>query len=224
MSGMIATEFDEKANAGLPGPLPEGEYIVWQGAPQAGPLARHALKTRWIAGYFGVLLAWLVVTGIYYERAMDDIVISLAIVGAAGGAILGMARWYAWGVARTTVYTITTRRIVMKFGIALPKAFNLPYAEIEAVDVRERGGGLGDIALRFKPDVRLAWLIFWPHVRGLRMARTEPQLVCIQDVGEVADLLARQLHAHVARTHDVEQVLEGKPDDDAVVPFPQAAE
>ncbi len=224
--GVIATEFDEKANAGLPGPLPVGERIVWQGNPRAAAIARHSLKVRWIAGYFAVMLAWLVVTGLYFARAPFDIAMSLAIMALAGGLVIGLAHWLAWGVARTTTYTITTRRIVMRFGIALPKAFNLPYSQIESVDVRERGHGLGEIALRFKPGIKLNWFIFWPHVRGLRMGRMEPQLIGIADIGTVASLLATQLHANFGRTqhpgalHDV-HVDRGE---GTAVPFPQAAE
>lgn len=223
MRGAIALEFDEKAHGGLPGPLPAGEHIVWQGNPDADAIARHVLKVRWVAGYFAVMLAWLVVTGFYFERAADDIAISLLIMAGAGGVVVGLIFWYARAVHRSAVYTITNRRVVMKFGVALPTAFNLPYTEFESVDVLERGDGSGDIALRFKPDVRLAWLVFWPHVRGFRMARTEPQLVGIDDVAAVAKLLAQQLHAHVARTHATDGTVRSAVDGIAV-PYPQAAE
>lgn len=223
MTGFIAPEFDEKAHGGLPGPLPAGEHIVWQGSPQPAGIARHVLKTRWIAGYFGVMLAWLLATGFYFGRAGDDIVMSLVIMTLAGAIVIGLARWYAGAVARATVYTITEKRVVMKFGVALPTAFNLPFTEIESVDVLPRADGSGNIALRFQPDVRLAWLVFWPHVRGFRMARTEPQMICIDDVAGVADLLATQLHANLARTHRpagaMEPTVEGM-----AMPFPEAAE
>jgi hypothetical protein len=223
VTGFIAPEFDEKAHGGLPGPLPAGEHIVWQGSPRAAGIARHVLKTRWIAGYFGIMLVWLVATGLYFGRAVDDIIMSLVIMTLAGAVVIGLARWYAGAVARATVYTITEKRVVMKFGVALPTAFNLPFAEIESVDVLERADGSGNIALRFQPDVRLAWLVFWPNVRGFRMARTEPQLICIDDVTEVAGLLATQLHANAARTQRptgaAEQAMDG-----TLMPFPEAAE
>lgn len=222
--GVIATEFDEKAYAGLPGPLPAGEHIVWQGRPAARAIARDKLKTRWIGGYFALMLVWLLATGFYFERAAVDVAISLMIMALAGGVVLGLARWFAWGVHKTSLYTITTRRVVMRFGIALPKAFNLPFAQIESVDVRADKNGNGDIALRFKPDIRLNWFIFWPHVRGLRMGRMEPQMIGIEDVADVADRLSTQLHAHFARNHRVEQPATAADDDSPMVPFPQAAE
>lgn len=224
MRGLIALEFDEKAHGGLPGPLPAGEHIVWQGSPDAGAIARHPFKMRWVIGYFGLMLAWLVVTGLYFERAAADIAMSLVIMAGAGAAVAGLIAWYARAVRRTTVYTITNRRVVMKFGVALPTAFNLPFAEFESVDVRERGNGSGDIALRFKPGVRLAWLVFWPHVRGFRVARTEPQMIGIADVGAVAGLLATQLHAHMARTHAPDRDAARADIEGLAVPLPQAAE
>lgn len=223
MTGFIAPEFDEGANSGLPGPLPAGEHIIWQGSPNARAVGRQVMKTRWIAAYFGVMLAWLVITGLYFGRSADDIIISLVIMALAGVIVVGFFEWYAWGVHKTTIYTITTRRVVMKFGVALPTAFNLPFSEMEAVDVRERADGSGDIALRFNPDVRLAWLVFWPHVRGLRMGRPEPQMIGLDDVSEVAGLLATQLHAHLGRTHTAGEAPIGAVEG-GLSAFPQAAE
>lgn len=223
MRGFIAPEFDEGANGGLPGPLPAGEHIVWQGSPDAGAIARHVLKVRWIAGYFAIMLVWLVITGVYFGRSAEDAFVSLGIMTLAGATVVGLVRLYAIAVARTTVYTITNKRVVMKLGVALPTAFNLPFVEFESVDVRKRANGSGDIALRFKPDVHLAWLVFWPHVRGFRMARTEPQMIGIADVEAVAGLLGTQLHAHVARVHRPEGAIKTAVDG-ALLPFPQAAE
>lgn len=227
MNGFIAPEFDEGANNGLPGPLPEGEHIVWQGKPDARAVGRHILKTRWIAGYFGLMLVWLIITGFYFGRSAEDVFVSLGIMMVAGMIVVGLAQWFANGVHQTTVYTITNKRIVMKFGVTLPVAFNLPFAEIESVDVRQRNNdGIGDIALRFKPDVRLAYLTFWPHVRGVRMARTEPQFICIDDVEDVAQTLSMQLHAHIARTHKAPVLANDEiaQDLEVVVPFREAAE
>ena len=39
--------------------------------------------------------------------------------------IVGASILYAWLVARSTMYTITSRRVVMRFGIAVPVSFNL---------------------------------------------------------------------------------------------------
>ena len=43
---------------GLPELPPEGEHILWQGAPDPWTLALQALNTGWVAGYFALLAAW----------------------------------------------------------------------------------------------------------------------------------------------------------------------
>ena len=44
------TEYAHEPIRGLPGDLPEGEKILWQGAPDARTFARSALHTRWVTG------------------------------------------------------------------------------------------------------------------------------------------------------------------------------
>ncbi len=43
---------------GLPGHLPAGEHILWQGSPDWRTLSRSALKAHWVAVYFGGLAVW----------------------------------------------------------------------------------------------------------------------------------------------------------------------
>ena len=52
------TEMTGKQIAGLPGPLPPGEVLLWQGAPNWWTLARRALHIHQVAAYFAVLLVW----------------------------------------------------------------------------------------------------------------------------------------------------------------------
>ena len=52
----------------------------------------------------------------------------LVLVGA--GAI-GLLTMFAALVARTTIYTITTKRVVIRFGIALPMTIQVSYPMIE---------------------------------------------------------------------------------------------
>lgn len=224
MTGFIAPDFDDTAVPGLPGPLPAGEHMVWQGKPDKGLVLRHVFKARWIAGYFGLMLAWLLVTGVYFGRAPFDIAVSLVIMTAAGGLVIGFFALYALAIHRTTIYTLTTRRIVMRTGVALPTCFNLPFNEVEAVDVFERADGTGNLALRFKPDIRLSWMVFWPHVRGLRLARPEPQLIGLKDIGSVADQFAMQLQAHHGRQHSANTGRATDVQHAGPVPMPVAAE
>ena len=56
-------EYDSEPIRGLPGELPEGERILWQGSPDWRVFVRSALFGRWIVGYFAILAFWSIATG-----------------------------------------------------------------------------------------------------------------------------------------------------------------
>jgi hypothetical protein len=94
-------------------------------------------------------------------------------------------------VARTTVYTITNRRVVLRIGVALSKCINLPLSQIGSADLRNQGDGFGDIALVPSGPSRLGYALLWPHAKPLRMGSPQPMLRALPAVGEVAAILAR---------------------------------
>ena len=51
-------DFHVEPVRGLPERPPEGEHVLWQGAPQPWALAKIALNAHWIAGYFLALAIW----------------------------------------------------------------------------------------------------------------------------------------------------------------------
>ena len=184
----MSAEYDLEPIRGLPGDLPEGEHILWQGAPSWKRLARDAFKTRWVAGYFAVLLLWAAVDGNASGFAMT------LLVGAAGAALLHVLAWLA---ARATVYTITNRRVVFRFGIALPKCVNLPMSAIAGAGLKQNADGTGDIPLSLSGAHRLGYIQFWPHVRPWKVAAPEPMMRALPDVANVAALLSDALLAAV---------------------------
>ena len=96
----------------------------------------------------------------------------------------------AWLTARTTAYTLTDKRIVMRIGIVLTVAYNLPLKRIESADLHDAGSSCQDIALTLERGTRIAWLHLWPHVRPWRVANTQPMLRALPDAPAVAALLA----------------------------------
>ena len=180
----MSAEYDLEPIRGLPGDLPEGEHILWQGAPSWKRLARDAFKTRWVAGYFAVLLLWAAVDGNASGFAMT------LLVGAAGVALLHVLAWLA---ARATVYTITNRRVVFRFGIALPKCVNLPMTAIAGAGLKHNADGTGDIPLALCGAHRLGYVQFWPHARPWKVAAPEPMMRALPDVASVAALLSDAL-------------------------------
>lgn len=182
----MTPEHDLEPIRGLPGDLPDGEHIVWQGSPEWKRLGRDAFKTFWIAGYFAALLIWAALDGGTTGMAMTLVMAALG---------LGLLYALAWGTARSTVYTITSRRVVLRYGMALPKCINLPMSAVASAGLKRNAGGSGDIPLTLSQPHKLGYAVFWPHVRPWKIRDPEPMLRSIPDVETVARLLTDALMA-----------------------------
>ena len=178
---------------GLPGRLPAGEQVLWQSGPSWRALARHAFRIRLVAVYFALLVGWRVLGSMLSGHDLRYALVSAAscvLLGALGIALFCL---FAWLIARTTTYTITQKRIVLTYGMALPKSLNLPFSAIESADIRLHADGTGDIALRLPAGKRLSYLLLWPHVRSGAQGRAQPVLRCIPAPQEAADILAKAI-------------------------------
>ena len=182
--------------------LPEGtqllapdESVLWQGRPTVSGMARRFLHLRAITGYFGVLAAWnLLSAHADGMRARDAMVASFwVIIPAVGAAALILA--VAWVLSATTHYMLTSKRLIMQIGVALPIALSVPLRSIGSADLRLYPDGTGDITLSFGGDDRLAYLLLWPHARPWRYKKAEPMMRTVRNAREVAALLARALVA-----------------------------
>ena len=188
---------------GLPEHLPEGERILWQGTPRWSGLANHVLHAKPLALYCAILLGWLVVSGASDGKGGLLVLQSLGIPLLLVGALFAILFAVAYGLARSTIYTITDRRVVMRFGMAVPITINLPFAEIETAALKQHGDGTGDIPLAIKGNDKLAWLHLWPHARPWRLIKPEPMLRSLPEVDKVAALLANAMAAAVPEGHAV---------------------
>ncbi len=182
---------------GLPGPLPEGERILWQGAPDWRVLARTALHVRWIVGWFALLAVWRVGAGLTAGSAPMVIAGDVAVTALLGAAAVGLLSGYAWLVARTTIYTLTDRRFVLRHGVALQKSFNVPYRRVESAGLKLDGAGFGDMPLRLTPESKIGWPHLWPHARPLRIVHPEPMMRAVPDAAAVAGILTRAWSAEL---------------------------
>lgn len=181
---------------GLPGRLPKGESILWQGSPNPLALARESLMLNWVAGYFGFLALWrALVTSA--EAPIGMAALSALPFLFLGVIVCGLLYAFAWAQARATVYTITTARVAMRIGAALSITLNLPYDWIGRADLNERKDGSGTIVLTTLGETRISYLVCWPHVRPWRMARTQPALRCIADAANVARILGDAAEARL---------------------------
>lgn len=178
---------------GLPGHLPAGEHILWQGSPDWRTLSRSALKAHWVAVYFGGLAVWNVgsqmASGAPLAPALGVGVLTLAV----GAVAVGLLMLYAWLNARTTVYTLTNKRFVLRHGVALSKCFNIPYPTIARAGLKVDARGVGDIPLGLAEGYKVAYPHLWPHVRPWRFVTPEPMLRSLPEAATVAELLSSQL-------------------------------
>ena len=178
---------------GLPGPLPPGETILWQGAPDWRALARRVLHVRKIAIYFAVLTIWCGMSAfVSSSPRLWYSAIALIVLGTLS---IGLLSGFAWLVGRSTVYTLTERRIVLRIGVAMSMSLNLPFCMIDSAAVRLQRDGTGDIPLLLNGPTRMGMAMLWPHVRPWRMQRVQPMLRAVPDAANVARLVAGALAA-----------------------------
>jgi hypothetical protein len=178
---------------GLPDHLPEDETLLWQGRPDWQRLAVNAFHVRKVAIYFAAIavsqITWRLVNGETVQDAMRNLPYLILLALIACGILLGLA----YASAKTTLYTLTSKRLLLKIGIALPAYINLPLKHIDAASVADTGKGCGTICFRTAGDTRLAYLLLWPHVRAWHITKPQPALRDIPNVEAVAGKLARVL-------------------------------
>ncbi len=200
----VYPEHELDAVPGLPEPLPAGEHMLWQGSPDWRRLAIEAFHVKRLALYFAAmgslqaLLTW---------RAADSLASNLSplLVSAWLALIaLGLLVLMAWLSARTTIYTLTNKRVVMRIGIVLTVSFNLPLRWLAAAHLKSHADGSGDIALELKGADRIGYLHLWPHARPWQVSKPQPSLRCLRDADVVGDLLQRAWRQRLAQVGDIE--------------------
>ncbi|MGB5778980.1 MAG: photosynthetic complex putative assembly protein PuhB [Allopontixanthobacter sediminis] len=174
------SEYDHEPTRGLPEALPEDEHIIWQGKPEWKKLAATALHIRLAVLYFALI------AGVSLMRSDANTAAAMVVFAVV---VTGFLVLFAYGVDRTTVYTLTNKRIVLRIGVALNKCINIPLSEIDTANLKTLPGGSGSIVLTLKGLPRMGYLMLWPHVRSLRIVRPQPMLRAIPDAARVARLL-----------------------------------
>lgn len=171
---------------GLPEALPKGETILWQGAPDFADMAIRVFHLKKAVVYFAILM---VVRGSYlYSLDEPSMTVLAGVLIVAGLGLTAMAAlaMLAWLTARTTAYTLTDKRVVMRVGIVLTLTFNLPFKRIETAGLQLTTKGFGDMPLTLSGGDRIGWLNLWPHVRPWQIAQPQPMLRCVPNAQAVA--------------------------------------
>ena len=194
------SEHDNEPVRGLPSALPSGEYVLWQGAPSWRSLALHAYRVKLLAGYFALIV---LARGAYLLSEGGSLLEALR--GCMGPAIFSMlCLAIVTGIARlaakSTIYTVTTRRLVIRQGIALSSTINLPFKAIESAQILMRNDGTGDISLTVDREQRVSYLWLWPHVRLGYITRPQPCLRSLPNPAYAGEILGRAYADHTPGT------------------------
>jgi hypothetical protein len=196
------SEFATEPVKGLPERLPAGERMLWQGQPSWGALAVQVFHVRKIAIYFGLILilrlaaGWTDGSSAAGAAAFLVWFLPVAIVAVSIPALL------AWLYARTTVFTITDRRVVMRYGVALPWSLNLPYRVIDSAFMRQHRDGTADIPISLSGHGRISYLHLWPFVRPWWISRPQPMIRGLPDGLHAARVLSHALNAFAETSPD----------------------
>ncbi len=202
MSETGGPEHEIEPVPGLPGRLPDGEFIVWQGHPAFKIVMTRLLRARWIAIYFAAAALWSVAVGVNNSEGLWQLLGRLTFIIVAAIIFFGLLALYARAVAKTSLYTLTNKRLVMRVGIAISASFNLPFKQIAGADFRVGKDGSGDVALTLKSGHGLSGSVFFPHQRGGLWRKLSPQMICLPDAKSVAEKLAQQLRAYAPTSQE----------------------
>jgi hypothetical protein len=195
-------DFDFEPVPGLPELLPKGERLLWQGAPDTKALALDAMRLRTVGAGFAVLTVWRAAAGWHDKEPLGAIASTVS--GTLLFAALALTVLAVSGVlmARGTVYSLTSRRLVIRHGVAMPMAINIPFSRIDSAGLTTGRHGIGSIAFMPHARSRTSYVALWPHARPWRIVRPEPMLRCIPDAAKVARLAAEALAAEAALAGD----------------------
>jgi hypothetical protein len=173
---------------------------LWQGAPRGLALAGDALHVRAVAIYFALFTLWRIASIAGRDGAASEMLgvaaTSLLALFVGGALLLGLG----WLMARSTIYTITNRRVVLRYGVAIRKYVNVPFIAIDAVRLKKLSTGAGSVALSTGPERRVPYLHLWPHARPFRFSAPEAMLRAIPDAASVSALLSDAIKANAPAT------------------------
>lgn len=185
------------APQGLPAETttPPPETVFWEGRPGWRASAFRVWHVRLVACWFAVLLGDGAVQIWRGVATGPDALLGEARLFLIGGVTIALLTWLARLTARTTSYTITDRRVVMRFGIALRAKLVIPLRAISHVGVRVHSDQTGDLALRLVEGQSVLYPKLWPHARPWHLLRPEPMLRGIADAGTAGTVLSRAITA-----------------------------
>jgi Bacterial PH domain len=174
---------------GVPHPLPPGESVLWEGAPNTRAVATHVFHWRLFAAYFAaMLLLWLVTTESAFGST--EFIAGLGVRVGLSVLVLGIVVTLSRLVASTSWYAITSHRLVLRLGMVFPMSINVPFSILESAGVARFKDGTGQVLLTLTKSNRVAYIALWPHCHVWRFANPQPVLRGLTDAAQVGEILA----------------------------------
>lgn len=174
--------------------LAPGERLVWQGKPSIQSLALRAFHVRAVAIYFAIVMAARMLAQTLSGTSFADALQGTLWLLAPAACGIAMLTGLAYLFVRAANYTLTDRRLIFQFGVALPMTMTIPLEKIANAALKTYRDGSGDIPLKLTED-RGSFLLLWPHVRPWKLRGAEPMLRCVPDAANVASLISEALKA-----------------------------
>jgi len=175
--------------AGVDEPLPEGEDVLWSGSPDVRAATRHVVHLR-VWGVYMAAMVVLVGASTLSSLTVADTARVLVLPLLLTAVLLGAVAWLGRAVARSSIYVVTTRRVILQVGIAFPIAINIPLRLIDNAALKRFRDGSGELRLTLSPEVKLAYIALWPHVDVFRnLANPRPKLRGLADPERVGQVI-----------------------------------
>ena len=193
---MGMTEYEDEPVEGLPDFLPEGETMVWQGRPTVAAMARRVFFIPHLALYFGLLIAGHTVYRLMEGVSAAQVMGTFVWQAGHAATVLVLLAWLARCYAASVMYTLTSERLVIRSGVALPMMVNIPIEQITAADMRVYRDGTGDIVLTPVADRKLHWVLLWPNVSAWYSRPIRPLLRGLAEPHRAADAFAAVASQH----------------------------
>lgn len=177
---------------GMPELLPEGEKLLWQGRPSAVALAFGAFRLRWVIGYFVAMTLYRLANLSTVDAGPEQMTGVLTSSVLFGVAAIALVFALSYAMSRAAVFTITTERVILRYGAAIRKYVNLPLSKMQGAQLKRRSVRVGDISLQLEDGPgQPPYLHLWPFARPFKFSKPQPMLRGIKDPERVAQMLAR---------------------------------
>ncbi len=188
-------EFDDIKPVVTADELPKGETILWQARPDWWRLALGAYRLKLVGIWFLAFALWRIGATHHDTGSWAAGFSEAAAMLPALGVGVGLIMLLAFLTVRATRFTLTSRRLVMRYGVALPAQLNIPLSQIDHAALKLNSDGTGDIPLTIPKKGRPSYFQLWPYARPWKLGSAEPMLRAVPNAAEAARLVADALVA-----------------------------